>query len=99
MKFSQETRAVLRAARLTRAAPGLDQSCVRPPSTASSQPVMYDESSEARKATTFAISSGAPKRLSGIWSWIALPISCTVSAGGAGLTEIGGEVGPGRDGC
>lgn len=34
----------------------------RPPSTGSDAPVMYDESSEARKATALATSSGCPGR-------------------------------------
>ena len=39
---------------------------VNPPSTISSTALMYDESSEARKSTAFASSSGSPHRPSGI---------------------------------
>lgn len=39
---------------------------VNPPSTINSTALMYDESSEARKSTAFAMSSGSPHRPSGI---------------------------------
>src|SRR5260370_35202821 len=39
---------------------------VIPPSTISSTALMYDESSEARKSTALARSSGSPQRPSGI---------------------------------
>jgi hypothetical protein len=39
---------------------------VNPPSTTSSTALMYDESSEARKSTALAKSSGSPQRPSGI---------------------------------
>src|ERR1700685_1947010 len=42
--------------------PALDQSATPPPSTTRAAPVMNDESSEARKRTDFAISSGVPIR-------------------------------------
>ena len=38
---------------------------VSPPSTISSTALMYDESSEARKSTVLATSSGSPRRASG----------------------------------
>src|SRR5690349_21741788 len=38
---------------------------VSPPSTVSSIALMYDESSEARKSTALARSSGSPQRASG----------------------------------
>src|SRR5580698_9668339 len=38
---------------------------VNPPSTISSTALMYDESSDARKSTAFASSSGSPHRPSG----------------------------------
>src|SRR5580704_17587219 len=38
---------------------------VSPPSTISSTALMYDESSEARKSTALATSSGSPQRASG----------------------------------
>src|SRR6202046_2950743 len=38
---------------------------VSPPSTISSTALMYDESSEARKSTALARSSGSPQRASG----------------------------------
>ena len=42
-----------------------NQTCVRPPSTTSSDPVMKDESSLARNRAAFAISTASPKRRSG----------------------------------
>src|SRR5689334_6892427 len=38
---------------------------VSPPSTTNSTALTYEESSEARNSTAFAISSGSPQRLSG----------------------------------
>ena len=43
---------------------------MRPPSTWITEPVTYDAASDARKQTTDAISSGRPRR----WSGIALEI-------------------------
>src|SRR5579862_9460850 len=45
---------------------------VAPPSTISSIALMYEESSEARKSTALARSSGSPQRPSGILDDIAL---------------------------
>src|SRR5215469_16523947 len=44
---------------------GISQSAVPPPSTTNVAPVMNDESSEARKSTALAISSGVPTRPKG----------------------------------
>ena len=50
----------------------VSQSAVPPPSTTSVAPVMNDESSEARKSTALAISSGVPTRPKGRFAHPAL---------------------------
>ena len=52
---------------------------VYPPSTITVAPVMNDESSEQRKATTAAISEGSPRRPIGTWTRCAGALACLVA--------------------
>ena len=70
----------------------LFQRRVIPPSTTTSSPVMKDASSDARKSTTRAISSGEASRLWGILA--ATPVRGCRCVGGKGLLDSE-SVGPG----
>ena len=59
----------------------------RPPSTAITWPEMYEASSEARKRTSGATSSGVPSRPRGIWRSSALPAPAMNDADILGLDE------------
>src|SRR5882762_8856993 len=69
---------------------------VIPPSATTSSPVMKDESSQARKSTTRAISSVVPRRPSGIFASSARCVAAAASAGSV-FSMIPESVGPGAD--
>jgi len=66
-----------------------------PPSILYSPPVMNEASSEAKNVTSFAISSGCPKRFNGILFCIAAANSFNCSSCMPVLPKIGVYVGPG----
>src|ERR1700752_662340 len=71
---------------------------VAPPSTTSSTALMYDESSEARKSTALASSSGWPQRPSGTveeTKFESLADSFAVAEARAPRFQIGVSVAPG----
>src|SRR4051812_25979023 len=57
--------------------------------------MMYDESSDARNKTVFAISSGFPQRFTGIWLVIASPAAFNTSSGNPILPHNGVPIAPG----
>ena len=70
------------------------QSCVQPPSTGSSAPVVK-VASNARKRTALAISSGVPQRFMGTMPFICSCILAILSLSMPILLRIGVSVGPG----
>lgn len=63
-----------------RCLPPVNQDAVRPPSMTCSMPLMYEESSQARKRTRFETSLGSAMRRSGTWSAMPPPVSSVAAA-------------------